>query len=92
MSLEMCVCVCVCCGQRSDLGAVGPRWRRKHALMPEVAQMGGSLRGDRQGQRHRRVLVVRVEAQTLPSVTHVVGESGADRERGACGAVVVMGA
>lgn len=43
---------------------------------------------NRQGKRYRRVLVVSMEAETLPSVTHVVCESRAQGVRRTAGAVV----
>lgn len=43
-----------------------------------------------QRQRNRRVLVVRVEAQTLPAVTQAVRESRAQGVGGTGGAVVVV--
>lgn len=85
----MCVCVFTV-QQRSDLGAVGAWWGRKHVRGTVVTQRGGALRVDGQRQRDGRVLVVGVEAQALPSVTHVVCESRAEGVRGTGGAVVVV--
>lgn len=76
--------------QRSDLGAVGARWGRKHVRGTVVIQRGGALRVGRQWKRHRRVLVVGVEAQPFPSVTHIVCESRTEGVRGTRGAVVVV--
>lgn len=74
----------------SDLGAVGA-WRgREHVRGTVVTQRGRALRVGTQRERDRRVLVVGVEAQPLPSVTHVVCESRAEGVRRAGGAVVVV--
>lgn len=70
--LYVCVCV-VTVQQRSDLGAVGARRGRKHVRGTVVTQGGGALWAD------GRVLVVGMETQPLPSVTHVVCESGTER-------------
>lgn len=76
------VCVCACTvKQRSDVSAVGARRGRKRVRGTAVAQRGGALRVNRQGKRYRRVLVVSMEAETLPSVTHVVCESRAQGVR-----------
>lgn len=79
--------VCEC---GSDLGAVGTWWRRKHVRGTVVTQRGRALRVDRQRERDRRVLVVGVEAQTLPSVAHVVCRSRAEGVRGGTGGAVVV--
>ncbi len=100
----MCKCqVCVCQNgflyvrmcvfmvqRRSDLGAVGAWWGRKHVRGTVVTQRGWALLVDRQRKRDRRVLVVGVEAQPLPSVTHVVCKSRAEGVRGTGGAVVMV--
>lgn len=70
----MCVCVFVV-QQRSDLGAVRAWWGREHVRGIVVAQRSGGRRVCGQRQRHGRVLVVGVEAQPLPAITHVVCES-----------------
>ena len=76
------------CG--SDLGAVGAWWGRKHVRGIVVTQRVGALRVARQREGDRRVLVVGVEAQPLPSVAHVVCESRAEGVRRTGGAMVVV--
>lgn len=67
--------------QRSDVSAVGARRGRKRVRGIAVAQRGGALRVNRHGKRDRGVLVVSMEAQPLPSVTHVICESRGQRVR-----------
>lgn len=81
------VCV-VTVQQRSDLGAIGARRGRKQVRGTVETQRGGGLRVGGQRERGRRVLIVGVEAEPLPSVTHVVCESRADGVRRTAGAVV----
>lgn len=86
-------CVNVMMQQRSDLGAVRARRGRKHVRGTVVTQRGGALWVPRQGERNRRVLVVGMEAQPLPSVKHLVCESlRAAGVRRTGGAVVVVSA
>lgn len=85
----MCVCAFMV-QQRSDLGAVGAWWGREHVRGTVVTQRRRALRVGRQRESDRRVLVVGVETQPLPSVTHVVCESRAVGVRRTGGAVVVV--
>lgn len=87
--MSECVCVFMV-QQRSDLGAVGAWWGREHIRGTVVAQRSRALRVGRQRKSNRWVLVVGVETQPLPPVTHVVCKSRAAGVRGTGGAVVVV--
>lgn len=67
--------------EESDVSAVGSRRRREHVHGVVVTQRGGTQRVCRLGKSHRRVFVVGMEAQTLPSVPHVFCESRAEGVR-----------
>lgn len=77
--------------EESNVGAVGSRRRREGVRGTVETLRGGALRGDRLGKSHRRVVVVGVEAQPLPSVRHVFCESRAEGVRRTGGAGFVEG-
>lgn len=76
--------------QQSDLGAVRAWWGREQVRGTIITQSRRAVRVGRQRKRDRRVLVVGVETQPLPSVMHVICESSAVGARGTGGAVAVV--
>lgn len=77
--------------EESNVGAVGSGWRGERVRGIVETLRGGALWGAGLRKSHGRVVVVGVEAQPLPSVTHVFCESRAEGVRRTGGAGFVEG-